>query len=481
MAAIVTNNFRKNNVDLLLEEINSSASPRNEYFVGLGKSDPWDDGQNIPLPSNTETENTDVLRNLIGLVKLDGGGDYKAVKIIPKNGWVSGRRYKKYDPADIENFDLGEQNGEDVYPSYVTYNDKIYICLQNGWDGDDKEIEKSTITPISGSNDDYGWYETNNDGYVWSFIGDVGTAFTTDQFVEVPQDNIDSPRGTEVTSGLLYGFHVEQGAITTSPNPSNFAIQLQGELLDGSDIDQMLSGVNVITNDDGDEIIRIEYDSTFRNEDSPIESHLVRNLKQANIIVQDDDTNNVLSEIKVIPLIAPEDGFGAFPSKDLPSSLLGIVADFNSDLAGEVPFTTFRQVSLIKNAIRAYDSPDNSNNTYSADSVYDTLKSIDLDDIAKVDTGDIIVGNTSGARAYVDSIDGNTIYYHQNSNNDVNVLPFSSSEIINNSAGNQVGTVQSLTSPEYQPLSGDVLFLENRQPIQRANNQNEQVRLVIQL
>lgn len=481
MAAIVTNNFRKNNVDLLLEEINSSASPRNEYFVGLGKSDPWPIDENnleiAPIPTNTETENHDVLRNLIGLVKLDASTNYKASKIIAKNAWVSGRKYKKYDPADIENFDLDVEGDLSVYPSYVTRNNKIYICLQNSFLNG--EVDVSNVSPDS-NNDDHGWNESS-DSYVWSLIGEIGTgeqSFNTDQFVEIPQDNSE----TGVTSGLLYGFHIEQGTIATSPAPTSFVVKLQGELLDGTAITQTLSDVNVITDNDGDEIIRIEYSSTFGDEDSPIESHLVRNLKQANIIVEGDDASspNVLDEIKVIPLIAPEAGFGAFPSKDLRSTLLGISANFNSNLDGEVPFTSFRQVSLIRNAIRAYDSPDNSGD-YDADSVYDTLKLMTLDGVEVIQIGGIIVGATSGARAYVDFIVGNIIYYHQNSNNDVNTIPFDDDETINNSAGSQVGTVQSLTSPEYQPLSGEVLFLENRQPIQRANNQNEQVRLVIQL
>lgn len=484
MAAIVTNNFRKNIVDLLLEEINSSASPRNEYFVGLGKSDPWPIVNNLeiaPIPTNTETENLDVLRNLIGLVKLDASTNYKASKIIARNAWVSGRKYKKYDPADIENFDLGVEGDLSVYPSYVTRNNKIYICLQNSFSVSDGGIGESSISPDS-NNDDYGWNESS-DGYVWSLIGEIGTSeqsFNTDQFVEIPQDNNDSASETGVTSGLLYGFHIEQGTITTSPAPTSFVIKLEGELLGGRAITQTLSGLNVIT--DNNKIIRIEYSSTFRNEDSPIESHLITDLKQANIIVE-DDASNVLDEIKVIPLIAPEEGFGAFPSKDLRSTLLGISADFNSNLDGEVPFASFRQVSLIRNAIRDYDSPDNSGD-YDADSVYDTLKSMTLDGVSDIQIGNIIVGETSGARAYVDSIVGNTIYYHQNSNNDVNTIPFNddeNNENINNEAGTHVGTVQSLTSPEYQPLSGEVLFLENRQPIQRANNQNEQVRLVIQL
>jgi hypothetical protein len=77
-------------------------------------------------------------------------------------------------------------------------------------------------------------------------------------------------------------------------------------------------------------------------------------------------------------------------------------------------------------------------------------------------------------------VDGTTIKYHQNSNSDVNMIPFGNNEAITNDAVT-VGTIASKSNPEYTPESGEVLFLENREAIQRSSNQTEQVKIVIQL
>ena len=37
-----------------------------------------------------------------------------------------------------------------------------------------------------------------------------------------------------------------------------------------------------------------------------------------------------------------------------------------------------------------------------------------------------------------------------------------------------------ITTPEYTPYTGEVYFLENRKPIQRAPSQEEEIKLVIQ-
>ena len=74
-----------------------------EYFVGIGKSDPWDTDtggntetdQNFstPLPNGSVAEAQEVIDNLIGTVAVKGDS---AKNIIPRINYVQGRRYKRW-------------------------------------------------------------------------------------------------------------------------------------------------------------------------------------------------------------------------------------------------------------------------------------------------------------------------------------------------------------------------------------------------
>ena len=131
MAAIVTNNFRRENAQEWVNKLTDESSADN-YFVGFGKSDSWPNEEIPTIPSNTETENRDVLRNLIGLIRINTNANHSTAKsIVPRNEWATGRRYKAYDPADIDNFNSTTVGGDTIYPSYVISNQKIYIKYIN--------------------------------------------------------------------------------------------------------------------------------------------------------------------------------------------------------------------------------------------------------------------------------------------------------------------------------------------------------------
>jgi hypothetical protein len=474
MAAIVTNNFRRENAQEWVNKLTNTPSTDN-YFVGFGKSDSWPNEEIPTIPSNTETENRDVLRNLIGLIRINTNANHSTAKsIVPRNEWATGRRYKAYDPADIDNFNSTSVNGDTIYPSYVISNQKIYLCLKSGWDGNQNKAEASSVNPISNNNNNYGWEEMS-DNYVWSYIGAITPTtndFNTEQFIEVPDDDDASNKPTE---GLLYGFHVEDGTYTGDPDNTSFTAQIVGEYINGTKID-VTAPVDVYFN--GNEIVRVEFQDEL-NDDA---GAAIDNVKNASVYIR-DYLNDIVQDISIIPLIAPANGFGYSPSYDLPSTYAGVSVNFKSGVDGEIPFTTFRQISIIKNPVRGVTTGDETDNNdgYAQQDAYDTLKSLTLQSPANnVVVGDIITGDTSGAKAYVDVVDSATIKYHQNSNSDVNMIPFGNNEAITNDAVT-VGTIASKSNPEYTPESGEVLFLENREAIQRSSNQTEQVKIVIQL
>ena len=93
---------------------------------------------------------------------------------------------------------------------------------------------------------------------------------------------------------------------------------------------------------------------------------------------------------------------------------------------------------------------------------------------------EVLTGGTSSASARV--IDWNattrTLRYYQDIN--TGFTAFQASETVTGGTSSASGTVSSLANPEVQPDSGDIMYLEHRRPINRASDQIEDIKLVIE-
>jgi len=95
-------------------------------------------------------------------------------------------------------------------------------------------------------------------------------------------------------------------------------------------------------------------------------------------------------------------------------------------------------------------------------------------------TDEIIIGATSGARAYVDQTNQNILLYHQNDS--TGYAPFIASETITELTGPGQGTIGNpLIRSEVDPFTGEVLYIDNRSAVTRVANQTEDIKIVIQL
>ena len=58
--------------------------------------------------------------------------------------------------------------------------------------------------------------------------------------------------------------------------------------------------------------------------------------------------------------------------------------------------------------------------------------------------------------------------------------PSSDSETITLANNNTLSTTSGYANPELQPDSGNIVYLENRKPIQRDSDQTEDIKLIIE-
>jgi hypothetical protein len=487
MAAIITDDFRKNLADRLIEEIADTAGSSPNYYIGIGKSDPWTDtaadeavaGFAPSVPDGSIREKEEVKENLIGLVEVSRNS-----RVIPRIEYQQGLIYKRYDVSDPTCFIPTVSGADNLQPCYAVYDDKIYVCLRNKTDGSNTNGQETTGNdiPQTGSGNDYELAGgASGVNYQWAYVADVipsSTGFNTTQFVEVSSSNIQAAADANETTGIIYGVKLLSGGTGYSSTPT---VKIVGNNSDiggvngGSDLDVTISG-GVITNIDiAAGVLGLDW-------------------TEASLVI----TDSTGSGAEGVVLIGPENGFGYNVAKDLPSYYIGLEASLEGNLEGDAPVIPYRQVSLLRGTeadVRTDDNDSPTGGTYTDTETLDTLRYLQLS--SSVSAGSVAVGDilsvdiTSevSARAFVDKVDtvNYRIYFHQNNNDKINKKAFPTSGTAkvldreNESTEHISQAYSSVGSSEYTQKAGEIIFYENRIQITRSEQQTEDIKLVIQL
>ena len=174
-------------------------------------------------------------------------------------------------------------------------------------------------------------------------------------------------------------------------------------------------------------------------------------------------------------VISPRDGWGSNAKFDLKTSAICVHCKVEGTDSDFVIGQDFRQVGILKGVQKTI-----------ADSAFtgltgNCLKHLTLSSITSVFSNDkLIVGTTTGAKALVDKVDSNKVFYHQN---DVTGFrPFLDGETLTESNGTGQGSIDSaLVSPFINPASVKLQYLNNRTPVDRSASQNEDIKIILQI
>lgn len=508
MSAIISNQFRILNAETFIQSITSAGSTCYTFIaqpdatnpeVGLGRSD-WGTGPS-PL-DNFEQENR-IKETVIALKKITSG-DIR--RLIRKEEWVSGKIYEMY-RHDYSIYNLSPQtSSSSLYDSryyIVNSNFRVYICLNNGTNSNNPTGRPSLDEP------DFVDLEPrpaglSGDGYIWKYLFTIKPSeivkFDTIDYVPLPE-----PWGSPGTESSAIKNNAIDGKIESVlvskrgdgyPASATYKdIPILGDGIGGK--------VTITTNSFG------EVDEVFVTEGgSGYTKGIIKFEPDAPDLVITSTTGNYAQFDVIIP---PKGGHGYDIYRELGAYRVLIYSRYetqfeNPDVFVENDFATLGIIedptvlsssSFVSGLLGLKLSPDTSVN-FPVDSKITQTTGTGVTAVGYVASWD---NNTKVLKYYQPvgiatqsygykvnkfnstvGVGGTTLIVSENGSSSTIDTTFTGSSItINNKVYNLGSNYSSgISSSEYVKGSGNIIYIDNRQPIPRSLSQKEDIKIILE-
>ena len=497
MSAIITEKFRQHNANQFLESFTETAG--NAYYLFLGKATPFTSGttsgsdSSPPTPQDGEQDETRAWDAMLAAKKITSSDITYA---IPRRNWATGTTFDMYE-HNISSSNTTTSGASNLYDStfyFVTSTYNVYKVLDNngGTAYDGAEPTSTSTSP----------FELG--GYVLKYMYNITTSeigkFVTTDFVPVSTDSDVTAAATDggieslkITAGsgytngtyyaAVYGDGTSQGTSSGAIvriTVASGAIASFG-LTAGTDTTVHATGASYTYG-----FVNLGAGYTFSDSDLTSASNMGGSGGAVEVIISPEGGHgkNAVTELGGHYLMtattisqAENDDFST--ANDFRQ--VGIVIDpTNYGTTTVATATTARQTYAVKFA--------SSTGVFEADEV-----------ITQASTG------ASGKVVEWDTV-LSILYYQQESFKGFGtnattggLVAFSGTNLITGATSSATGTPSSTSSetvtlansntltltsgyanPELQADSGDIIYLENRKPIQRASDQTEDIKIIIE-
>jgi hypothetical protein len=430
MASIVTSKFRVHNAEQFVESFSEASNTIMYLFIGKPTAFPDDNSPPTPVNSTANIEFTP-WREMYGAKRVNTSDVTHAIE---RYDWTSGTVYDYYDDQDTNLLE------DDFYVMTDEYN--VYKCLWNagGTTSTSKPTGKSTTEFIAG------------DGYVWKYMYTVSTSnalkFLTNDYI--PVQTLASDDGsdqwdvqTAAVDGAIHIVEVTNGG-SGYTDSANLAVSISG---DGTGATANATVVaNVVT-----AVTVTAIGSGFTS---------------ATVSFSGGGGANAAATA----IISPKGGHGANAIEELGGKYVMLNVRLDGTEGNTISTANeFRTVGLVRNPF-LYDTSDRA-----TASTYRQTYKYTLSGVSGTYVLDEVVTSGSNTATVVewDSV-GSILYTTLPLNQE-----FANAAVVAG-AGGATGTIAVIDDPGLEPYSGDLLYVENRVPIGRADDQIEDVKLVIQ-
>jgi len=471
VAAIITNKFRIHNAQSFMEGFSEVADTK--MYLGIGRPQSWDNDNSPDTPLDTVAQEYYVWDDMLALKRVNST-DVSMATI--RRNWVSGKYYDMY-RHDYDgtttgvNIDTGSATTPaSLYDSnffVITDDYNVYKCLNNTLNG---ALQPSTYKPTGTSTS----VITQPDGYVWKYMYTVAPAdvlkFVSTDFIPVKSLGSDPGQNDSYYTQYLVEDNASDGSI------------------DWISMDQFGAGytatptVEIIGDGVGATAV-----ATLDGVTNSITGVVITNpgsgYTWARVEIASPGPTGTLAEATAI--MAPKGGHG----KDSVEELGGFYVMMNvrleyDDGAGDFPIDNdYRRISLVRDPTLV------GGNTIASASTLIANKTIRIDNPTGTFEVDEEIVDSQGARGTVVSVTAGTptlIRYYQTREVGENVSAtdnwmFTANETITGQSSGATGVVDSIDTADVNHDSGDIIYVENRRPINRAGDQIEDIKIIVEM
>jgi len=457
MAAIITDSLRKLVANALLTEI-TDTTDSDQYYIGIGKADAYDDSDITATPIRTLREERIARANLQSVKKVTASD---ATFVIPRYNWTSGTIYSGY------NDNVAGLPSNAYY--VLTEANEVYICIQQGRNTAGTAVQ-STVVPsyTTAGVAQTAVFETS-DGYRWKLMYSL-SAVNINNFLSanyMPIEYItDSPNAVGITSQASQQSSIQDAAVAGQIVGVRITAQGSGYTSAPTvTIRGNGTAAAATATVSGGKVVKIEMNNTT--------TALGSGYSYASVHITGGGGTGATAE----PIIGPLNGIGSDARDELKATSLMLTVKPDGDEGGTflIDDQDFRQIVLFKNLEQkdsASAGPIFTANTGKALRAVEVLSGADLNVDALM--------TKDSASAYIDHIDGNTVFYHQNENTGFGT--FNNGAVTDDQTGSTTIVAaedSGGTGALVDAFTGQVLYIENRAKVIRSSSQSEDIKIVL--
>lgn len=439
MASVFSKYLQVFNAKQFKESVSEPSS--SNVYLTFGRCFAWANEASPAVANTSVSYFYDSWNNMIGGKRITGN-DIR--HCIPRFNWTTNTVYYAYDDrTDSRTL----KNANTMF--YVVTDDwNVYKCLANnyGATSTSKPTSISTVTDFQTA-----------DGYVWKYMYTV----TAEERLRFVTNNYIPVKTLSVSDGSLQ-WGVQNNA--TSGAIHNILLTNVGAGYTANDI-----------------YIRIVGDGQDAN------AYAVRNLTTntiSTIVIDNKGINYTYANVTIgsatgnsataRAIISPPGGHGSNPLIELGGSNLIINQQFKSDEGGKFPVTNeYRQICLFEEPM-VYSTSNTISNTVVSQTTVLTLNGTSVE---YVEDEYVYQGSTLSSATF-----SAKVVEWNSANNALKVTNLNgspTSELVIGATSGAGRFLSSITYPDMEPYSGNLLYIDNIVPISRTSDQTEDFKIVL--
>ena len=497
MAAIITEKFRQHNADQFFESFSEASA--STYYLFVGKATAFTSGttggsdSSPPTPSDGPADTEFYAWDSMIAAKNIPSSDITYA--IPRRNWSNGTVYDMYDD-NISSSNTTTSGASNLYDSsfyFMTSDYRVYKVLDNN---DGAAYSGAEPTSTSTSPFALGGYILK---YMYQVTSSEAAKFLTSDFIPVSNDSTVSAAATDgkieslkitagsgYTNGTYYAAVYGDGTSAGTSSGAIIRITVSGGTIQsfgltaGSDTTIHAGGAGYTFG-----TVNLGAGFTFSDSGLSSASNMGGSGGAIEVVIspKNGHGNDAIGElgghyVMTATTLSQAEGDDITTVNDFRQ--VGIVVDpTNYGTSTVATASTRRQTFVVKAS--------SSSGTFEVDEKITQATTGAVGKVVEWDStrsllyfqqerfGDFGTNNTTGDHSVFEGANVIT-----GATSSATLTPSTDSDTITLANNNTLSTTSGYANPELQPDSGNIIYLENRKPIQRDSDQTEDIKLIIE-